>query len=319
MKVIVTGAAGFLGSRIADALLSESSPIKVTDLILTDVQAPQKRQDARVVTLALDLTSSSAASHLIGSGCDVFFHLAAVVSGLSEADFDFGMKANLDATRSLLEALRKKSPTAIFIFTSSVGVFGGNLPPVIDDLTAVMPPTSYGTAKAMCELLVNDYGRRGFVDGRSVRLPTVSVRPGAPNTAVTSFASGIIREPLNGIASICPVPPEQEMWLSSPNTVVRNIIHAATLPNTVFGPWRTVNLPGITVSVGAMVEALKTVAGDKVASLVSYKRDERLARINAIVPSKFDNTHALKLGFFVDSNYEDVIRMYIRDDLKKSK
>lgn len=128
MKVIVTGAAGFLGSRIADALLSESSPIKVTELILTDVQAPQELQDARVITLALDLTSSSAASHLIGPGCDVFFHLAAVVSGLSEANFDFGMKANLDATRYLLEELRKKSPSAIFIFTSSVGVFGGNLP-----------------------------------------------------------------------------------------------------------------------------------------------------------------------------------------------
>lgn len=319
MKVIVTGAAGFLGSRVGDALLKKDSPLKVTELILTDVQAPPARADPRVTNLAIDLTRPTAAAELIGSGCDVVLHLAAVVSGLSEANFDLGMKANLDATRSLLEALRHKSPATIFVFASSVGVFGGDLPPVLDDLTAVMPPTSYGTAKAMCEFLVNDYGRRGFVDGRSVRLPTVSVRAGAPNTAVTSFASGIIREPLNGIESICPVPPEQNMWLTSPSTVVRNIIHAATLPKSAFGSWRTVNLPGFTVSVGEMIEALRTVAGEKVVSLVSFKRDETLARINSIVPSKFDNTRALKLGFTVDANFEDVIRMYIRDELKPAK
>ncbi|XP_075979128.1 D-erythronate dehydrogenase-like [Anticarsia gemmatalis] len=318
MKVIVTGAAGFLGSRVADALLNKDSPIKVTKLVLTDVFPIKEREDPRVVNVEMDLGEQSNANKLVDYGCDVFLHLAAVVSGKSEAEYDFGMRGNLDATRYLLEALRKKSPATRFVFASSVGVFGGDVPPVLDDLTAVMPPTSYGTAKAMCELLVNDFGRRGFVDACSVRLPTVSVRAGAPNTAVTSFASGIIREPLNGIPSVCPVPPEQEMWLTSPATVVKNIIYAATLPKEVFGSWRTVNLPGFTVSVGNMVKALKTVAGEKVASLVSFKRDETLARINAIVPSKFDNTKALKLGFYVDTNFEDVIRMYIRDDLKKS-
>lgn len=318
MKVIVTGAAGFLGARVADTLLTKPPHgLEVTQLILTDVHCPPKRQDPRVKVLALDLAEPSAAQELISEDCDVVFHLAAVVSGQAEAEFDFGLRANFDATRSLLEAVRRKAPAAKFVFVSTVGVFGGDLPPIVDDLTAVMPQTSYGAAKAMSELLVNEYSRRGFLDGRIVRLPTVSVRAGTANAAVTSYASGIVREPLNGMEAICPVKKEQKLWLTSPATVVYNIVYAATLESTVLGKWRAVNLPGLCVSVGDMVAALRAEAGDKVASLVRFQYDETLARMNASFPTKFDNSRALKLGFTVDSNFAEVIRTYIRDDLKK--
>uniref|UniRef100_A0A2A4K0H4 NAD-dependent epimerase/dehydratase domain-containing protein n=1 Tax=Heliothis virescens TaxID=7102 RepID=A0A2A4K0H4_HELVI len=320
MKVVVTGAAGFLGSRVADALLRKQPPslLNVTELILTDIHQPPSRNDNRVKVLALDLTQPSAAEQLIDKDCDVIFHLAAVVSGQAEAEFDFGMKANLEATRLLLETARRKAPRAKFVFASTVGVFGGDLPPVVDDLTAVMPQTSYGTAKAMSELLINDYSRRGYVDGRIVRLPTVSVRAGVANAAVTSFASGIVREPLNGQESICPVKKEQELWLASPASVVHNIVYAATLEGSVLGKWRAVNLPGLRVSVREMLEALRKEAGDKVASLVRFEYNETIARMVASFPVIFDNSRALKLGFAVDSDFAQVIRSYIKDDLKKN-
>lgn len=317
MKVVVTGAAGFLGSRVADALLSNQPPcpLNVTELILTDVITPTARRENFVKVVALDLTKPSAAEELIDNNCDVIFHLAAVVSGQAEAEFDFGMKANLDATRLLLDAVRRKAPNAKFVFASTAGVFGGDLPPIVDDLTAVMPQTSYGTAKAMCELLVNDYSRRGYLDGRIVRLPTVSVRAGVANAAVTSFASGIVREPLNGKVSICPVSKEQELWLTSPATVVRNIVHAATLDANMLGKWRAINLPGLRVSVGDMLAALRSVAGEQVASLVRFEYNETIARMVASFPINFDNSRALKLGFEVDFNFIDVIRSYVKDDL----
>ena len=317
MKVVVTGAAGFLGSRVADALLSKQPPcpLDVTELVLTDVITPSTRPDDRVKVIALDLTKPAASEELIDKDCDVVFHLAAVVSGQAEAEFEFGLKANLDATRLLLDAVRRKAPNAKFIFASTVGVFGGDLPPIVDDLTAVMPQTSYGTAKAMSELLVNDYSRRGYVDGRIVRLPTVSVRAGVANAAVTSFASGIVREPLNGKVSICPVAKEQELWLASPATVVRNIVFAATLDAGVLGKWRAINLPGLRVSVGDMLAALRSVAGDQIASLVRFEFNETIARMVASFPINFDNSRALKLGFTVDFNFADVIRSYVKDDL----
>lgn len=321
MKVVVTGASGFLGSRLADALLRTEPPcpLNVTELILTDVYTPPPRKDPRVKVLALDLTKPSAAEELVGENCDVVFHLAAVVSGQAEAEFDYGLKANLDSTKYLLDALRKKAPNAKFVFASSVGVFGGDLPPVIDDLTATMPQTSYGTAKAMCELLVNDYSRRGFVDGRSVRLPTVSVRAGVANAAMTSFASGIVREPLNGEVAVCPVDTKQELWLTSPATVIHNIIHAATLDASALGKWRSINLPGLCVSVGDMIAALREVAGDKVASLIRYEYNETISRMVASLPVHFDNKSALKLGFAVDANFNDIISLYLKEKSYKLK
>lgn len=317
MKVVVTGASGFLGSRVADYLLSDQSPIAVTELVLVDIQTPLKRKDPRVTSFALELSAPGSAEQLITRNVAVMFHLAAIVSGHAEADFDLGIRVNFDATRALLDEARRVNPSIIFVFTSTVGVFGGNLPDGIDDLTAVTPQNSYGTAKAMSELLINDYSRKGFVDGRIVRLPTVSVRAGVANRAVTSFASGIIREPLNGERSVCPVPPEQELWLTSPQVVVKNIVHAATLPGDALGTWRAVNLPGFCVSVREMLQALKSVAGEKVAALVSFERVELISKMVASFPVRFDNSRALNLGFTVDKNYADVIRTYIQNDLKR--
>ncbi|KAI5638946.1 NAD dependent epimerase/dehydratase family domain-containing protein [Phthorimaea operculella] len=293
MKVVVTGAAGFLGSRLADRLLAHDSPIPVTDLLLVDIVPPPPRSDSRARRLALELSAPGAADQLIQEDTDLLFHLAAIVSGHAEMDLDIGLRVNLDATRALLERARLVNPRLRLVFTSTCGVFGGDLPPVLDDTTAPMPQNSYGTAKAMSELLINDYSRRGLVDGRVVRLPTVTVRAGKPNRAVTSFASGVVREPLAGEVALCPVPPEQELWVTSPATVVRNILHAATLPTDALAPWRVVNLPG-------------------------FVPDELVARMVASFPLRFDNTRALKLGFSVDTNFEDVIRAYIRDDLNGS-
>lgn len=317
MKVVLTGAAGFLASRMADLLLGPDSPLHVTELVLSDSQLPAQRDDPRVRLLAVDLSKPGAADQLIDGNTDVLFHMAAVVSGHAEADFDYGFKVNLDATRELLELARKQAPSMKFVFTSTLAVFGGDLPPVVDDNIAVMPQNSYGTAKAISELLINDYSRKGFVDGRIVRLPTVSIRAGAPNRAVTSFASGIIREPLNGVLSICPVPPEQEIWLTSPRTVVRNIVHAATVPVGALGFWRCVTLPGICVSVNDMVEALREVAGEETAALVHFEIDETISRMVATFPTKFDISRALRLGFKVDNTFVEFIRAYIHDDIYK--
>ncbi|CAH0728093.1 unnamed protein product, partial [Brenthis ino] len=317
MNVVITGAAGFLGVRLTKALLNESSPLPIKSLLLVDIQKPTLPSDPRVSSLAVNLVDPNVSDLIIHSDIHVLFHLAAIVSGHAEADFDIGLRVNFDATRALVEKARHRNPSLRFIFTSTVGVFGGNLPPIVDDLTAVTPQNSYGTEKAMCELLLNDYARRGYVDARIVRLPTVSVRAGAANQAVTSFASGIIREPLNGCSSVCPVDCTQELWLTSPSTVVSNIIHASTLGPDALGPWRAVNLPGICVSVGQMLNALREVAGDQVASLVHFKGDEVIARIVGSFPSRFDNTRGLQLGFTVDKNFADIIRIYIRDDLNR--
>ncbi|XP_053614333.1 D-erythronate dehydrogenase-like [Plodia interpunctella] len=317
MKVVITGAAGFLGSRVADALLKLDSPIPVKKLILVDAILPPKRNDPRVNVVAVDLTSPEAALNLVEPDCDVFFHLAAIVSGHAEADFNLGMAVNFDATRSLLEVARKKVPALKFVFTSSCGVFGGNLPKIVTDMTACHPQTSYGVQKAMCELLIQDYSRKGFLDGRFVRLPTICIRPGAANKAMTSFVSGIVREPLNGQVAICPVDREQKVWISSPSMVVKNIIHAALVPANSLGLWRGINIPGFCVSVDEILTALRKVAGEKVVSLVRFEKDAEIRRMLESLPLNFDNSHALKLGFGVDTDFTDVINSYIRDELKQ--
>ncbi|GBP19762.1 D-erythronate dehydrogenase [Eumeta japonica] len=317
MKVIVTGGAGFLGQKLASALL-ETKQFSFDKLVLIDVTQPvSPKNDPRVVCLALDLTNFEALDRVLDKECEIIFHLAAIVSGHAESDFDLGVRVNFDATRQILEIIRRKMLTTRLVFTSTVGVFGGYLPEVVTDYTYVTPQNSYGMAKAMCELLINDYSRRGYVDGRIVRLPAVSVRAGTANKAVTSFVSGIIREPLNGEEAICPVSSNLAIWLTSPYVVIKNIIHAATLPIGSLGPWRVVNLPGITVTVDEMISALRKVAGDEVVSLIRFEEDEAIKEMVNSFPIKFDNRRALNLGFSVDANFEDVIRAYIHYDLKK--
>lgn len=318
MKVIVTGAAGFVGSRLADELLATPDALgePLTSLLLTDSVEPHPRADPRVSRLALDLAAPGAAARLLAGGCDVLFHLAAVVSGEAEDDLERGLRVNLDATRALLDAARGLSPLLRFVFTSTVGVFGGELPAVVDEHTAVTPQTSYGTAKAMCELLIEDYSRRGLVDGRIVRLPTVSVRAGTANRAVTSYASGMVRSPLAGRRAVVPVPAEQELWVTSPGTAVRNIVQAARLAAGALGARRAVTAPGLRVSAQGAVAALKRAAGASVAARVSFAPDDHVAQMVASFPTQFDDSRALALGFQADTDFEDIIRAYIRDDLK---
>ena len=245
---------------------------------------------------------------------DAVFHLAAVVSGGAEADFDLGMRVNLKGMELLLEQLRKCAKPPRFVYTSSVAAFGGDLPEVLDDSTIANPQTSYGAQKVIGEYLVADYTRKGFIDGRSLRLPTIVVRAGKPNAAASSFASGIIREPLNGVISECPVAPETGVWLLSPGRVVEAFIHAWELPPEAWGTQRWLNLPGITASVAEMVEAMRKVAGDAVAKRVVYKADARIQAIVKTWPVRFRTPRALQMGFKPDRDVESVIRDYIADE-----
>ena len=233
------------------------------------------------------------------------------MSGQAEADFDLGMRVNLDASRHLLEVCRHRGHRPRLVFASSVAVYGGDLPAKVPDDLAVTPQTSYGTQKAIAELLINDYTRRGFVDGRSLRLPTISVRPGRPNAAASSFASGIIREPLNGETAICPVAAGTTMWLLSPRTVIECFIAAHDMDGAALGPNRLLSLPGLAITVGEMVAALERVAGPEVAARVRFEPDPRIAKMVATWPGELEAARARTLGFPSDDNFDEIIRRYL--------
>lgn len=241
------------------------------------------------------------------------FHLAAVLSGGSEEDFDLAMDVNVGATKAILDIARAAGSKPRIVFTSSLAVFGGQMPEVVPETLATQPESTYGAVKAIGELLVNEYSRKGFVDGRVCRLPTISVRPGKPNSAASSFASGIIREPLNGIAAECPVPLETRMWLSSPDVAVANLVQAFEVDGGQLGSWRTLNLPGIVVTVERMLESLARVGGQEVRDLVTSKLDERIMDIVCSWPGEFDVERPLGLGFIQDTDFDDVVRQY-RDE-----
>ena len=313
MHVLITGSAGFLGQRLARQLLADPA---VTQLTLVDIVLPAEPiEDERVVTLMADLSDPEAAQRLMAADVTAVYHLAAVVSGQAEADFDLGMAVNCDGTRHLLEAVRHQAPGAIFVFASSLAVFGGQLPETITDRTAVMPQSSYGTQKAISELWVNDYTRKGFIDGRVLRLPTVCVRPGKPNAAASSFVSSIIREPLQGKRAVCPVDIHLPLWLSSPAAVTANLARGLTIPAERFGDSRTVNLPGITVTVQAAIATLSQVAGREAASRINYQLDESISKIVASWPSRFDTSRASQLGFSGDRSFEEIVRTFMAEAL----
>jgi nucleoside-diphosphate-sugar epimerase len=322
MHILVTGAAGFLGNKVARQLLENGTmtgpsgePEKITRVTLCDTVKPSGWADPRVETVVGDISEPATVSAALTADVQCIFHLAAVVSGHAEADFDLGMKINFDATRQLLERARTLGSCPRIVFSSSVAVFGGELPAKVPDTMATMPQSSYGAQKAMCELLVNDYSRKGFVDGRVTRLPTISVRPGAPNKAASSFASGIIREPLNGRQAVCPVGGDTRMWLMSPRQAVRNLLHAGTLDASQFGASRTVSLPGLSVRVSDMVDALQEVAGAEAVRRIEWCEDEAVRRIVNSWPGDFDARRAVALGFTADKNFADVIRAYMQDEL----
>ncbi len=320
MKVLITGGGGFIGYRLARALLkrgalanAEGKQTPISQIVLFDTGFPAQT-DPRLKCVKGDFTDRALLAEIMGNDTESVFHLAAVVSGGAEADFDLGMKVNLEGTRGLLEACRKQARPPRYVFASSVAAFGGDLPPVLDDSTTPNPQTSYGAQKVCGEYLTTDFSRKGFIDGRSLRLPTIVVRAGKPNLAASSFASGVIREPLNGVISECPVGPETGVWLLSPRKVVEAFIRAHDLPSSVWGVSRVVNLPGITVSVAQMVEALRKIGGDQLASRVQWKPDARIQAIVKTWPARFTTERALKLGFEADADIESVIRDYIRDE-----
>ncbi|WP_322528458.1 D-erythronate dehydrogenase [Salinicola sp. LHM] len=324
MHVIVTGGAGFLGARLIQRLLSEETVLEgqaVTRVTSIDL-APCPVADDRVESLTGDIAELELIQQALAEDTGAVCHLAAVVSSQAEADFDLGMRVNLDATRTLLEACRAHSKRLRFLFASSLAVFGpglsqglsqGRSQPVPEAI-GPRPRSSYGAQKAMAELMVNDYSRRGFVDGRVCRLPTIVVRPGKPNQAASSFASSIIREPLSGIEAVCPVAGELPLWLSSPRAVVANLVHALTLSGEPLGDWRTLNLPGITVTVNEMLEALERVAGPAARQLVRFEPDAAIDAIVASWPGGLDAARPLALGFQADADFDAIIHAYREDE-----
>jgi nucleoside-diphosphate-sugar epimerase len=324
MHILITGGAGFLGRKLASALLVRGSlagadgrPRPISKITLADIAEAAGVPDPRVSSLAGDLADAALLDRAFAGSVDGVFHLAAVVSGEAESNFDLGWRVNADATRALLERCRALRTTPRVAFASSVAVFGGALPDRVPDDQVVTPQSSYGAQKAVCELLVHDYARKGFVDGRSLRLPTVTVRPGKPNKAASSFASGIIREPLAGVEAACPVDASTRMWLVSPRTVVDSLIAGYEAPASALPPSHAVNVPGISVTVGEMVDALRRVAGDAVAGRVVFRHDETIDRIVRTWPRDFDAKVGRALGMRTDASFEAIVRQYVEHDMPK--
>ncbi|EOX8525959.1 D-erythronate dehydrogenase [Salmonella bongori] len=315
MQIIITGGGGFLGQKLANAILNSS--LAFNELLLVDLKMPARLSDSpRLRCLEADLTQPGVIESLITDKTSVVYHLAAIVSSHAEEDFDLGWQVNLDLTRNLLEACRRQTQNVRFVFSSSLAVYGGALPDCVTDATALTPRSSYGAQKAACELLVNDYTRKGYVDGLALRLPTICVRPGKPNRAASSFVSAIIREPLQGETTICPVSENLRLWISSPATVIRNLLLAATLPTP--GEAQSINLPGISVTVGEMLDALRKAGGQTARDRVTHQSDEGVERIVASWPGRIDNQRALALGFTVDNTFDDIIERFRQDDMETS-
>jgi D-erythronate 2-dehydrogenase len=331
MNIVITGGAGFLGARLAQQLLdigqltlAGSTPQTIQKLTLVDRVAPpatllaDKRVRAVIGDLNQLLEKSDPQVLVVTEKDALVFHLAAAVSGECEADFDLGMRSNVDATRALLQACRalKTSPTVVF--ASSLAVFGNSpeqpLPAVIDDRTLPTPQNSYGIQKFIGEQLVADYARKGFMRGRNVRLMTVSVRPGKPNGAASSFLSGMIREPLAGTRAQCPVPPETAVALASPGRTVEGLIRAAQASDIEWGARTAVNLPALKTTVGEMAQALARVAGKDAADLIDWVYDPVIARIVGNWPADIDAARARSLGLLPDSDFESIIAAYLSEN-----
>lgn len=324
MKIVVTGGTGFIGRRIVSALLARDTVTgpsgtaePIDRVVAFDAMPPDPAMpdDPRLSVVSGDIAEPGVLDRLLDSQTGLVFHLAAVVSGAAEADFELGMRVNLDGTLMLLEACRKLPTPPRLVFASSVAVFGGGMPRTIRDDSALTPLTSYGTQKALAELLVNDYSRKGYIDGRAIRLPTIVVRPGKANKAASSFASGIIREPLTGHESICPVTPDATMWILSPRRVVEAFLHANELPADTLGVSRSISLPGLSARVEEMIEAMRQVAGEEPVSRIRFEPDPLIQRIVAGWPGWFDPSRGRALGFKADTDVASIVQAFIDDDL----
>lgn len=322
MKILVIGAAGMVGRKLTAALLAagQVGNREITELVLADIIAPEAPRTAiPLTTHAIDLSAPGAAQKLIAGRPDLIFHLAAIVSSEAEADFEKGYRINLDGTRHLFEAIRlagAESPYAPrLVFTSSIAVFGEPLPAEIPDEFPLTPLTSYGTQKAIGELLLADYSRRGFVDGVGIRLPTIVVRPGKPNKAASGFFSGILREPLAGMEAVLPVDMGVRHWFASPRAAVNFLLHAAAMDTAPLGQRRSLTMPGLAATVGDEIDALRRIAGEKAVKLIRHEPDPIIARIVAGWPQAFAARRAESLGFVAERSFDDIIRFHIEDEL----
>jgi len=318
MRIVITGGCGFLGRRVAMRLLEQGTAQGAVDqLVLFDNAPPALPlpEDRRLKLVTGDIADRATVGRLIAPGTDAVFHLAAIVSGQAEADTDLGYRVNLDGTRAVLDACRALGTAPKLVFASSLAVYGGALPPEVGDDTALTPQSSYGTQKAIGELLVNDYSRKGFVDGRALRLPTVVVRPGLPNRAASTFASSMIREPLTGQGAVCPVSPDTVMALASPRRIVAGLVHALDLPGDAFGASRSLQLPGFSVAVGEMAAALRRAGGEDAHRRIEWRPDPQIQAIVGSWPRALATPRAEALGFGRDSGIDEVIQAFIEDDL----
>jgi len=319
MHILITGAAGMIGRKLSARLVKDRqlNGQTIDGLTLVDVVAPEKPTGfAGAVELsASDLSSPGAAAIAIGKKPEVIFHLAGVVSGEAEIDFEKGYRVNLDGTRALLEAVRAADYRPKFIFTSSIAVFGAPFPPSIPDDFHLTPLTSYGTQKAICELLLADYTRRKILDGIGIRLPTICVRPGKPNKAASGFFSSIIREPLAGQEALLPVADSVRHTHASPRAAVGFLVHAAGLTRDQLGPRINLSMPGVSCTVGEQIEALHRVAGKKVVARIRRTPDELVQRIVSGWAEQLDAKRARDLGFKAETAFDDIIRAHIEDEL----
>jgi nucleoside-diphosphate-sugar epimerase len=319
MKVLIIGGAGMIGRKLAERLVRDGALAgkAISKLTLYDVVPAATPADAKIpVDIATgDLPGAGEADKLIADRPDIVFHLAAIVSGEAEQDFDKGYRINMDGTRGLLEAVRKAGHKPRLVFASSIAVFGAPFPDAIGDEFFNTPLTSYGTQKTICELLISDYSRKGFVDGLSIRLPTICVRPGKPNKAASGFFSNIMREPLAGEEAVLPVSESVTHWHASPRAAVGFMLHAAALDLGKVGPRRALTMPGLAVTVGEQIDALRKVAGDKVVTRIRRQPDPFIEQIVAGWPRNFAPKRALALGFEADASFADIIRHHVEDEL----
>ncbi|MFZ3359567.1 MAG: D-erythronate dehydrogenase [Xanthobacteraceae bacterium] len=320
MHILMTGAAGMIGRKLAARLAKDGAlnGQTIEKLTLMDVVAPQPTAAfSGIETAAADIADSAAVRAAVASRPDVIFHLAGVVSGEAELDFEKGIRVNLDGARALFDAIRLIGDgyRPRLVFTSSIAVFGAPFPPAIADDFHLTPLTSYGTQKAAVELLLADYTRRGFLDGVGIRLPSIVVRPGRPNKAASGFFSSIIREPLNGEDAVLPVADSVLHWHASPRAAAGFLVHAAGLDAAKLGPRVNLTMPGVCCTVAEQIAALRRIGGDKVASRIRREPDPLVARIVAGWPSRFDPARALALGFRAEASFEEIIRVHIDDEL----
>ena len=318
MDILILGGGGFLGQKLAKALAARERLRDrfIGKIVLADlVEPPAVEAPFDVETLALDVTDRDATREAC-KDMDVIYHLAAIVSGQAEAEFDLGVDVNLMGSLNVFEGARDDGGCPVVVFTSSVVVYGGEVPDPIEDWTALNPQTSYGTQKAAAELLLNDYSRKGFLDGRGVRLPTISIRPGKPNAAASGFMSSIFREPLQGQASNCPVSEDYPIWHSAPRTVIGNLIHAAEVKADDLGQNRCFALPGRTDTVRQMIDAMTRVAGLEPEARISWNADPAVTAVVGSWRAHLNPAKALALGFRADASFEDSVRWFMEDDMQ---